>query len=419
MIEAIALALNSRIGGRGVLEELNPYWFNTEMVEEFVALRKAGKKVALPEILIELYLDERDDLQGLCGAINTDVPTNACPGISLRIFPNEEYRDMLDEWLKSPTALLPVEYYTYEWRSFAAFAARMNMVDSNREVEQFSELWTLAGRPSLIDPAERCSDLLFKGEKAGLDTKQLMLGLALAESLGSPTPGYQDLNRLIIYHQLSRRAAAFKQHPSDDAWMPENTFSASVEAEKKREFCRSQMKRFAPLIDGMYRDLYEDVDRKFPGYLQGRGEPIRHPGLEFALKCSVFSIVQRFRDAVEHVISVHGAPMHIRDFPRGCCGITSELLGDYLNTLEMGEFQYVSSARDGASHAWLEVDGLVVDITSDQFAERPRIYVDRSDTWYQSWEQLSRNKAVYCSSAPTYGDESRFMDKVLAMMSEA
>ena len=119
LIEAIALALNGRIGGRGVLEELNPYWFNTDMVEEFVALRKAGKKVALPEILIELYLDKRDDLQGLCGAINTDVPTNACPGVSLRIFPNEEYRDMLDEWLKSPTALLPVEYYTYEWRSFA------------------------------------------------------------------------------------------------------------------------------------------------------------------------------------------------------------------------------------------------------------------------------------------------------------
>lgn len=119
LIEAIALALNGRIGGRGVLEELNPYWFNTDMVEEFVNLRKAGKKVALPEILIELYLDKRDDLQGLCGAINTDVPTNACPGVSLRIFPNEEYRDMLDEWLKSPTALLPVEYYTYEWRSFA------------------------------------------------------------------------------------------------------------------------------------------------------------------------------------------------------------------------------------------------------------------------------------------------------------
>ena len=119
LIEAIALALNGRIGGRGVLEELNPYWFNTDMVEEFVALRTAGKKVALPEILIELYLDKRDDLQGLCGAINTDVPTNACPGVSLRIFPNEEYLDMLDEWLKSPTALLPVEYYTYEWRSFA------------------------------------------------------------------------------------------------------------------------------------------------------------------------------------------------------------------------------------------------------------------------------------------------------------
>lgn len=119
LIEAIGLALNGRIGGRGILEDLNPYWFNTDLVEEFVAARLAGKKVALPEILIELYLDGRDELQSLCGAINTDIPTNACPGVSLRIFPNEEYQDMLDEWLKAPTMLLPVEYYTYEWRSFA------------------------------------------------------------------------------------------------------------------------------------------------------------------------------------------------------------------------------------------------------------------------------------------------------------
>ncbi len=119
LMEAISLGLNGRIGGRGVMDELNPYWFNTELVEEFVELRKAGKKPALPEILIELYLNDHAELQVLCGAVNTDVPTNACPGVFLRIFPNHEYQDMLDEWLKDPSPLLPVEYYSYEWRSFA------------------------------------------------------------------------------------------------------------------------------------------------------------------------------------------------------------------------------------------------------------------------------------------------------------
>ncbi|HCL3680300.1 TPA: AAA family ATPase [Pseudomonas aeruginosa] len=119
LMEAISLALNGRIGGRGILEELNPHWFNTEVVAEFLALRQAGKKPSLPEILIELYLQDIDELQGLLGAVNADVPTNACPGVFLSIFPSEEYQEELDEWLKHPSSLLPVEYYTYEWRSFA------------------------------------------------------------------------------------------------------------------------------------------------------------------------------------------------------------------------------------------------------------------------------------------------------------
>jgi putative ATP-dependent endonuclease of OLD family len=119
LMEAISLALNGRTGGRGVLEELNPHWFNTEVVADFLALRKAGERAALPQILIEIYLKDEAELAGLLGAVNADVPTNACPGVSLAIFPNEEYRDEMDEWLKNPSELLPVEYYTYEWRSFA------------------------------------------------------------------------------------------------------------------------------------------------------------------------------------------------------------------------------------------------------------------------------------------------------------
>ncbi len=119
LMEAVSLALNGRIGGKSVLEELNPHWFNSELVEQFVASLNAGQKPSFPEILIELYLRDDAELQVLCGAVNTSIPTNACPGVFLRIFPNDEYQDMLDEWLKNPSDLLPVEYYTCEWRSFA------------------------------------------------------------------------------------------------------------------------------------------------------------------------------------------------------------------------------------------------------------------------------------------------------------
>ncbi|MBK5417719.1 hypothetical protein JFV26_27255 [Pseudomonas sp. TH31] len=136
------------------------------------------------------------------------------------------------------------------------------------------------------------------------------------------------------------------------------------------------------------------------------------------LSCSVISIVQRFRAAVEHVISVHGAPMHIEGFPSGCCGIISELMGDHLNSLEIGEFYYVSSMLDGASHAWLEVDGLVVDITADQFPGRPGVYVDRPDDWYHSWEPDTRHLATHCRSAFFYSEERQFLDRVVTAMAK-
>lgn len=119
LMEAIALALTGRVNGRSASEELNPYWFNTALVEEFVRKRSNGEPVAFPEISIELFFEDRDDLQQLCGAINTEIPTKACPGISMRVLPNPDYGDELENWAKNPSVILPIEYYMDDWRSFA------------------------------------------------------------------------------------------------------------------------------------------------------------------------------------------------------------------------------------------------------------------------------------------------------------
>ena len=119
LVEAIALALTGRIDGRGASELLNPYWFNTDNVEKFILKRNAGEPVAFPEIRIEIFFENRDELQHLCGAINSEVPTLACPGVSLSILPNPEYIAELEAWAEKPSAILPVEYYMVDWRSFA------------------------------------------------------------------------------------------------------------------------------------------------------------------------------------------------------------------------------------------------------------------------------------------------------------
>lgn len=119
LMEAIALALTGRINGRTASEELNPYWFNTELVEEFVKQCAAGKRVPWPEIRIELFFDNCNELQQFCGAINTDIPTNACPGVAMRVLPDPDYAAEREEWAKYVSPLLPTEYYTIDWRSFA------------------------------------------------------------------------------------------------------------------------------------------------------------------------------------------------------------------------------------------------------------------------------------------------------------
>jgi energy-coupling factor transporter ATP-binding protein EcfA2 len=119
LMEAVALALTGRINGRTVSEELNPHWFNTAVVEEFIKKRASGAPVSFPEILMEVSFEDLPELQSLCGAINSHVPTTACPGVTMRVSANPEYATELEEWATSPTSLLPVEYYRCDWRSFA------------------------------------------------------------------------------------------------------------------------------------------------------------------------------------------------------------------------------------------------------------------------------------------------------------
>lgn len=121
LLEAISLALTGRVNGKWASEELNPYWFNVETVRDFIKTRESGVKAKFPEISIELFFEGSDDLQILCGAHNTDIPTNACPGITFKVVPNtEEFNDELEQWVDSNSGseILPTDYYKTEWTPF-------------------------------------------------------------------------------------------------------------------------------------------------------------------------------------------------------------------------------------------------------------------------------------------------------------
>ena len=90
-------------------------------------------------------------------------------------------------------------------------------------------------------------------------------------------------------------------------------------------------------------------------------------------------------------------PVTFQNFPRGACGDTCDILAELLTELGYGNFQHVSGCReDNYSHAWLEQDGVVIDITADQFDEISEpIYFGEMTKWYQQFEIQIKKKAGY------------------------
>lgn len=85
-----------------------------------------------------------------------------------------------------------------------------------------------------------------------------------------------------------------------------------------------------------------------------------------------------------------------RDFPNGACGDTCELLGEYLRDCSFGDWLYVSgsgnSSGELSTHAWLEREGINVDITGDQFDECDEpVVVTTSPLWEDRFPRINRS----------------------------
>jgi hypothetical protein len=96
-----------------------------------------------------------------------------------------------------------------------------------------------------------------------------------------------------------------------------------------------------------------------------------------------------FRKAIES-LRREQLDLSFRDFPAGCCGNTSLLLGAYFSLNGLGDFDYVCGMRGRQSHAWLEKDGIIVDITSDQFKEGTKVYVGTVNSFYKKFREERR-----------------------------
>jgi hypothetical protein len=117
-----------------------------------------------------------------------------------------------------------------------------------------------------------------------------------------------------------------------------------------------------------------------------------------------------FRAALDVVDADIWLAATIDQFPAGACGHASELLGRYLRDTLAIECAYVlkdlmnpdGSWRSG--HAWLDFDGLIIDITGDQFGWAPvivtrvsRVHEEADAQLHQPLTNDVRWWGIYCA----------------------
>lgn len=104
----------------------------------------------------------------------------------------------------------------------------------------------------------------------------------------------------------------------------------------------------------------------------------------------IHTAAARFRSALEQgglrLIS-------LAKFPHGSCGDTCQLLGQFLVDSGLGDWRFCAGYRDDPfrAHAWLEQDGLILDITADQFADvHESVWLTRDRTWHERYSLMER-----------------------------
>ena len=122
-------------------------------------------------------------------------------------------------------------------------------------------------------------------------------------------------------------------------------------------------------------------------------------------------LISNFRNAIDKAKSDgrFSKYSYFRDFPTGCCGTTSDILGTYLFEKGIHTRYVCGTYRDNGfeniqSHAWLILDdSTIIDITGDQFkynelfyCNDKKVYVGKKNEFYKLFEEDFPPHEIYC-----------------------
>lgn len=118
ILEATNLALTGIVNGRYLRNELSQYLFNHKTVSRFIKDINQGMNPALPQIVIEVFL-EGCDLPRFEGNGNSEK-VKRC-GVTLKIEFDPEYQSLYEALISEGDGIttIPIEYYRTSWKSCA------------------------------------------------------------------------------------------------------------------------------------------------------------------------------------------------------------------------------------------------------------------------------------------------------------
>lgn len=120
ILEAIHLCLSGILDGKYLKHDFHQYLFNYEVVEEYLTKIRTDETTQLPEVLIEIYFQNNDELAEFEGSLNSEHDSKA-QGIRFEIKLDEMYADLYKDLieLSDEQTSIPIEYFHIEWQSFA------------------------------------------------------------------------------------------------------------------------------------------------------------------------------------------------------------------------------------------------------------------------------------------------------------
>jgi predicted ATP-dependent endonuclease of OLD family len=121
LLEALHLALTCQIHGRNLKYELSPYFFNLDIVNEYIANLQINSQTPLPEIKIEIFFHESDKLKDTIFSGRNNSLLEDAYGVSLTIAFDSEFQNAYTSYIAEPAKVknIPIEYYEVKWYTFS------------------------------------------------------------------------------------------------------------------------------------------------------------------------------------------------------------------------------------------------------------------------------------------------------------